>query len=76
MTSVASVSTQHEDISDICFCTIPQWEAADAEIKIPLDENTELKGSPFKAWSKSVYSHACHHKHLSDTCLYTPQTPQ
>ena len=36
----------------------PQWGAADAEIKVPSCENTELKRSPFKAWSKSVYSHA------------------
>ena len=27
----------------------PQWEAADAEIKVPSGENTELKRSPFKA---------------------------
>ena len=33
---------------------IPQWGAADAEIKVPSGENTELKRSPFKAWSKSV----------------------
>ena len=39
----------------------PQWEAADAEIKVPSDENTEFKGSPFiKAWSRSVYRHACY----------------
>ena len=25
-------------------------------IKVPSDENTELKGSPFKTWSRSVYS--------------------
>ena len=31
--------------------------AADAEIKVPSSENTELKRSPFQAWSKSVYSH-------------------
>ena len=30
----------------------PQWGAADAEIKVPSGENTELKRSPFKAWSK------------------------
>ena len=36
---------------------IPQWGAADAEIKVPSVENTELKRSPFKAWSRSVYSH-------------------
>ena len=35
-----------------------QWGAADAEIKVLPDENTELSGSPFKAWSRSVYSHA------------------
>ena len=27
----------------------PQWGAADAEIKVPFDENTDLKGSRFKA---------------------------
>ena len=27
----------------------PQWGAEDAEIKVPSDENIELKGSPFKA---------------------------
>ena len=37
----------------------PQWRAADAEIKVPSGENTELKRSPFKAWSRSVYSHTC-----------------
>ena len=26
----------------------PQWGAADAEIKVPSGENTELKRSPFK----------------------------
>ena len=33
----------------------PQWGAADAEIKVLSFENTELKGSPFNAWSRSVY---------------------
>ena len=32
-----------------------QWGAADAEIKVPSVENTELKDSAFKAWSRSVY---------------------
>ena len=32
----------------------PQWGAADAEIKVPSRENTELERSPFKAWSRSV----------------------
>ena len=38
----------------------PQWGAMDAEIKVPSDVNTELKGSPFKTWSRSVYCHACY----------------
>ena len=38
----------------------PQWGAADAEIKAPSGENTELKRSPFKVWSRSVYSHTCY----------------
>ena len=38
----------------------PQWGAADAEMKVPSGENTELKHSPFKAWSRSVYSHTCY----------------
>ena len=33
----------------------PQWRASDAEIKVPSGENTELKRSPFKAWSRSIY---------------------
>ena len=40
--------------------TTPWWGAVDAEIKVPSDENTELKCSPFKAWSRSVYSHTCY----------------
>ena len=40
--------------------TSPQWGAADAEIKVPSGENTELKRSAFKAWSRSVYSHTCY----------------
>ena len=38
----------------------PQWGATDAEIKVPSDENADLKRSPFKAWSRSVYSHTCY----------------
>ena len=39
----------------------PQWGVADAEIKVPSAENTELKRSPFKTWSsQSVYSHTCY----------------
>ena len=36
---------------DIILCGSPQWGAADAEIKVPSGENTELKRSPCKAWS-------------------------
>ena len=38
----------------------PQWGAADAEIKVPSGDNTELKRSLFIAWSRSVYSHTCY----------------
>ena len=37
-----------------------KWGAADTESKAPSGENTEPKRSPFKAWSKSVYSHTCY----------------
>ena len=43
-----------------CVSLTPQWGAADAEIKVPSGENTELKRSPFQAWSRSVYSHTCY----------------
>ena len=45
------------EVTKILFFNPPQWGAADAEIKVPSGENTELKRSPFKAWSRSVYSH-------------------
>ena len=47
------------DLWDGVLTTYPQWGAADAEIKVPSGENTELKRFPFKAWSRSVYSHTC-----------------
>ena len=47
-----SFSKQIEQIPSL----VPQWGAVDAEIKVPSGQNTELKGSPFKAWSRSVYS--------------------
>ena len=40
--------------------SLPQRVAADAEIKVPSVENTELKRSPFKAWSRSVCSLTCY----------------
>ena len=47
-------------LSKLSILPSPQWGAADAEIKVPSDENTELKVSLFEAWSRSVYCHACH----------------
>ncbi len=47
----------------ICYLSFnnsPQWGAVDIEIKVPSGENTELKRSPFKVWSRSVYSHTCY----------------
>ena len=38
----------------------PAVGAADAEIKVPSGENTELKRSPFKDWSRSVYIYTCY----------------
>ena len=43
-----------------CSFSAPQWGAADAEIKVPSGENTELNRSPYQAWSRSVYSHTCY----------------
>ena len=43
----------------VFFFSAPQWRAADAEIKVPSGQNTDLKHSPFKAWSRSVYGRAC-----------------
>ena len=37
----------------------PRWGAANAEIKVPSGENTELKRCPFEAWGRSVYRHTC-----------------
>ena len=45
-----SVQKVHHQLFDTV--TAPQWGAADAEIKVQSGENTELKRSPFKAWSK------------------------
>ena len=55
---------------------VPQWGAADAEIKVPSGENTELKRSPFKAWSRSVYSHTCYaYCQGFLPCLFYPSGP-
>ena len=47
------------DVLTSLFSTL-QWGAADAEIKVPSVEITELKGSLFTAWRRSVYSHTCY----------------
>ena len=57
----------------IIIINLPQWGAADAEIKVPSGENTELKRSPFKAWSRSVYSHKCYaYRQGFLPCLFLP----
>ena len=62
---VVSISVHRDSFCHIIlglhFLVQPlQWGAVDAEIKVPSDENTELKGSTIKAWSRSVYCHACY----------------
>ena len=55
---------------------LPQWGAVDTEIKFPSDENTELKRSPFKAWSRSVYSYTCYSYCQGFLpCLFLPSSP-
>ena len=50
----------------VCLCLPPPPPPAPSvgscgrRIKVPSDENTELTGSPFKAWSRSVRCHACY----------------
>ena len=52
---------KHPVHQHICPLKQPsQWGAVDAEIKVSSCEHTELKRSPFKAWSRSVYSHTCY----------------
>ena len=51
--SVVCLDNTH---SVVCWIRTPQWGAADTKIKAPSVENTELKGSLFKAWSRSMYS--------------------
>ena len=44
------------DVEHRVVSGVLQWVTADAEIKDPSVENPELKGSPFKAWSRSRIS--------------------
>ena len=58
-----SFFTEYQPLSPTTILVItfwaPQWGAADAEIKVPSGEHTELKRAPFKAWSRSAYCHTC-----------------
>ena len=42
------------------YSAAPQWGTADAKNSVPSFENPEFKGSPFKACSRSILSHACY----------------
>ena len=60
-----SVSTTNKCIINInmiimFISDLTQWGAADAEIKGSFVQNPDLKSSPFSAWRRSVYSHACY----------------
>ena len=60
-------------VAKVMLWDTPQWGAADAEVKVPSGENTELKRSPFKARSRSVYSHTYHaYCHGFLPCLFLP----
>ena len=54
------IEIMHFDLYRKLLVYALQWGAADAEIKVPSGENTELKHSPFIAWSRSVHSHTCY----------------
>ena len=41
--------SQTQFSSKVTYTVLPQWGAADAEIRVPSGENTELKRSPFEA---------------------------
>ena len=61
VTSITLISTWNShSVVELSLYTAPQWGTADAEIKVPSGENTELKRSPFQAWSRSVYSLTCY----------------
>ena len=52
----------HCNVEEDFHTVFLQLGAVDAEIKVKVlsDENTELKGSLFEAWSRSVCCHACY----------------
>ena len=48
------------DVEHRVVSGVLQWVTADLEINDPSVENPELKSSPFNAWSRFVYIHACY----------------
>ena len=63
-------------VADPCLFWTPQWGTTDAEIKDLSVEKSELKGSPYKAWSRSVNSHACYaYCQGFLPCLFLPSGP-
>ena len=71
--SKVEVVKRMDEDSTVCFTLVPQWEAADAEIKVPFVANTKLKGSLFKTWSRSVYCQTCYaYWHGFLPCLLLP----
>ena len=40
--------------------TVPRSGELRTHVKVPSGENTDLKGSPFEGWSRSVHSHTCY----------------
>ena len=59
LTAVASLVSPKCSFALVPLFGVPQW-GSDTDIKDPFVENPELKGSPFKAWSRSEYSPACY----------------
>ena len=50
----------HEGLALQASSATCSGELQTPEIEVQSGENTELKCSPFKAWSRSVYSHTCY----------------
>ena len=79
---IMSLLIYFEYLIYVCFCLLTwfffslaqtlQFGAVDAEIKVPSVENTELKASPFKALSRSVYSHTWLCLLPGISCLFLP----
>ena len=64
----------------------PQWGAADAEIEVPSGENSELKRSPLKAWSRYIaiyatltardFFFAYFYPSCQFTCIFSKTSPE